>query len=154
MADIKDKKEENKDWLELCQYVHKEILQYDSDLKFPRHLALRLRGLHSGQFMANKNAKPMASYDYKVILYTFKISKSSIMQCFIANKTKFANENHKINTLMVIIESNINDVVVRLKNAKSAKTKAENIDMGNIFHEGAEYKAKTKEVNDTLKDLW
>jgi len=55
---------------------------------------------------------------------------------------------------MVIIENNINDMVIRLKNAETAKNKAENIEIDNVFHEGAEYKTKTKLLNSTLEDLW
>jgi len=154
MTDSIDKKQENKDWLELCKYVHHEILQYDSNLKFPRYLALRLRGLHSGQFMANKKQQPCANYDYKIILFTFKICRPNILQCFMTNKTKFVDEKHRINTMMVIIENNINDMVIRLKNAETAKVKAENVDMENIYHEGAEYQPKTKKPNGTLEDLW
>ncbi len=143
-----------KDWLELCDYVHNEILQYNSNLKFPKYLALRLRGLHNGQFLANKKSQPMANYDYKVILYTFKICKPKMLQYFMANKTKFNDEKHKINYIMVIIESNINDMVIRLKNAETAKIKAENVDFENIYHEGAKYQSKTKKPNNALEDLW
>ena len=30
-------------------------------VKFPRYLALRLKGLHKGTFMANKKQKPQAN---------------------------------------------------------------------------------------------
>jgi len=143
-----------KDWLELCEYVRLEILQYNPDLKFPRYLALRLRGLHEGNFMANKKLQPLGNYDYKIILYTFKICKPKILQYFFANKTKFNDERHKINTIMVIIESNINDMVIRLKNAETAKEKAINVEMENIYHEGADYQPKTKKENNNLEDLW
>jgi len=144
----------HKDWLELCDYVHTEILQYDSNLKFPRYLALRLRGLHNGEFLANKKLQPLANYDYKVILYTFKVCRPKILQYFMANKTKFNDERHKINFIMLIIEQNINDMVIKLKNAETAKLKAENVDFENIYHEGAEYQSKTKKPNNALEDLW
>lgn len=147
-----NKKQENQEWLDLCKYVHDEILQYGSDLKFPKYLVLRLRGLRNGQFLANKKHKPMASYDYKVILYTFKAYRLQILQHI--NKTEFVDEKHKINSIMVFIENNINDMVIRLQNAKKAKEKAELIEVDNIYHEGAGYITKTKEENNNLKDLW
>lgn len=33
----------NKEWIELCEYVKKEILKYDDNMKFPTYLALKLR---------------------------------------------------------------------------------------------------------------
>lgn len=148
------KPRKDQDWIDLYEYVKKEIMGYSDDLILPKYIVLRLRGLASGQFMANKKQTPLGSYDYKTILYTFKICKSSILTGFKANNTKFKDEQHRFNYVMVIIENNINDMVIRLKNAKIAKEKAENIEMENIYHEGAEYQTKTKEANDTLKDLW
>jgi len=143
-----------KEWCELYEYVKKDILEYEPDLKLPNYVLLRLKGLSKGQFIANKKMTPMASYDFKTILYTFKLCKQDILIGFRTNNTKFTGEQHKFNYAMVIIESNINDMVISLKNAETAKSKAENIETDNIFHEGAEYKTKTKIINNTLKDLW
>ncbi|HEY8889817.1 MAG TPA: hypothetical protein VIM70_06145 [Clostridium sp.] len=144
----------DQDWIDLYEYVKKEIMGYTEDLKLPKYMILRLKGLSNGQFLANKKAESLASYDMKTILFTFKAYRQNILGGFRANNTKFTNEQHKFNYALVIVESNINDMVIRLKNAKSAKTKAENINMDNIFHKGAEYKTKTKEASNTLDDLW
>lgn len=141
------------DWVDLYEYVKKEIMGY-TDEKLPKYIVLRLRGLSKGQFLANTKNQPMANYDYKTILYTFKICKQNILIGFRTNNTKFTDEKHKFNYAMVIIENNINDVVIRLKNANLAKEKAEKIELENIYHEGAEYTAKTKVENKTLEDLW
>jgi hypothetical protein len=145
----------NQDWIDLYEYVKKEIMEYTKDLILPKYIVLRLRGLAKGQFLANKKITPMGSYDYKTILYTFKICRQNILSGFRSNNTKFVDEKHKFNYAMVIIENNINDVVIRLKNAETAKIKAENVNMENIYHEGAEYLPKTKKIiNNTLEDLW
>lgn len=154
MTEKELKKQENEEWLTLCKYVHDEILQYDSSLKFPRYLALRLRGLSSGQFMANKKQKPMASYDYKTILYTFKACKPKILQHMMANQTKFADEKHKINSIMIFVENDINDMVIRLQNAQKAKEKTEMIEIENFYNEGANYISKSKKENSNLNNLW
>lgn len=39
------KKEEKSSWNELCDYVKREILEYDENMKFPKYLALKLQGL-------------------------------------------------------------------------------------------------------------
>lgn len=152
---MSDNKQKQEDWLILCEYVKKDIMGYTDDMKFPRFIALRLRGLASGQFMANKKQKPQAEYDYKTILYTFKACKLDIMNGFKSNQTKWKNENHRFNYCMVIIESNINDMVIRLRNAKKAKKQAEGLNLINQENEGATYKKRTKEVeNKKLEDLW
>ncbi len=147
-------KDVQKDWLELCAYVHKDIMGYSEDMKFTRFVALRLRGLASGQFVANKKQKPQATYDYKTILYTFKACKLDIISAFKSNQTKWTSEQHKFNYCMVIIENNINDMVIRLKNAQKAKEKTEDIKLDNITHDGANYQKKDKKINNDLQDLW
>jgi len=143
----------DQDWVDLYEYVKKEIMGY-TDEKLPNFMILRLKGLNKGNFLANKKHTPMASYDFKTILYTFKLCKQDILIGFRSNNTKFTGEQHKFNYAMVVIESNINDMVIRLKNAETAKAKAKNVDMENIYHEGAEYQPKTKKINGILDDLW
>lgn len=147
-------KNDDSSWNDLYEYIKKEIMEYSEDLKLPKFIILRLRGLNAGQFMANKKQTPIANYDYKTILYTFKICKASILTGFKTNNTKFTDERHKFNYAMVIIESNINDMVIRLNNAKVAKEKAEVLNIDNIYHEGAEYQTRLKDHNDKLKELW
>lgn len=154
MTEKETKNQENEEWLTLCEYVKNEIMGYSDDMKFPKFIALRLRGLSKGTFMANKNQKPQASYDYKTILYTFKACKLNIINGFKSNNTKFTNEQHRFNYLMVIIENNINDMVIRLKNAKKAKEKTENIPLDNQTNEGATYTSKNKKIIKELEELW
>lgn len=151
---MSNKPRKDQDWCDLYEYVKKEIMEYSDDLKLPSFIILRLRGLANGNFMANKKQNPLANYEYKTILYTFKICKQDILAGFKTNNTKFKNEQHKFNYAMVIIESNINDMVIRLNNAKEAKQKAESINLENIYHDGAEYTTKTKKANYSLEDLW
>lgn len=143
----------DQDWIDLYEYVKREIMGY-TDEKLSKFMLLRLKGLEKGQFLANKKQTPMASYTFKSILYTFKLCKQDILVGFRTNNTKFTDEKHRFNYAMVIIENNINDMVIRLNNAKIAKTKAENVDMENIYHEGADYQPKTKKQNNILEDLW
>lgn len=144
------KKENNQDWTELCDYVKKEILQYSDNIKIPRYLILRLRGLAKGQFLANKNIKANAEYEYKTILYTFKICKAKFLQCGI----QFKDEKHKINTLMMFVENEINDVVFRLNRVKDSEEKVSNLSLDNQYSIGSEYKKKEVKTNNNLEDLW
>lgn len=141
-----------KDWCDLYEFVKKEIMGYTPDMKLPQYMVLRLKGLAKGQFLANPNQKPMASYDFKIILYTFKICKTKILDWFRLNEVKFKDEQHKFNSSMIFIEKEINDVVIRLKQAKKIQEKTENINLEHFANETAKYKKKSKDTN--LTDLW
>lgn len=155
MDNTENKKAKQKDWIILCEYVKKEILQYDEDMKIPKFIILRLRGLEKGQFMANKKGRKQASYDYKTILITFKICKAMILQGFKSNQTKFADEKHRFNYAMVIIENEINDVVLRLKRAKESENKTIKIKLNNQNSNSAKYKSMgKKKSNKELEKLW
>ena len=155
MAETKTKRkkmseQEKQDWNELCEYFKKEILGYGDDMKFPKFLALRLKGLQTGNFIVNKNNKLQGSYTFQEILLTCKYSKLDIMIGFRSNS--FVDEKHKINYAMSIIESNLNTIKEKLKSRKQAEQKMESVEINMI--EGATYKKKTKEVrNKRLEGL-
>ena len=144
-------KEEKKDWNELCEYFKKEILGYGDDMKFPKFLALRLKGLQTGNFIVNKNNKLQGNYTFQEILLTCKYSKLDIMIGFRSNS--FVDEKHKINYAMSIIESNLNTIKERLKSRERQEERIASIEI-NTGEEIAEYKKKSKEVkNKRLKGL-
>jgi len=145
---------QNPEWVELYEYVREKIMGYDKTIKLPKYMVLRLQGLIKGQFLRNKKQQVNAEYDYKTILITFKFCRQSILQAFEKNKTAFADENHKFNYAMIIIDKEINNVVVRLRNGKKSEEKTIKLELENQIHEGAEYKAKVKKVNKELEELW
>jgi len=144
--------QEIKEWDELYQYVKRDIFEYNSE-KLPNYMVLRLKGLKEGKFIANTKLVPMANYEFSHILYTFKANKMKIKQ--IVKSQDFKNEQHKFNTIMMIIEKEINDMVNRLRQVDKSKQKIEDMPIENIVHEGAEYKNnKPKKVSNELKELW
>ena len=87
-AKVKRKKmseEEKRDWNELCVFVKKEILKYGDDTKFPRFLALRLKGLANGQYIVNNNQKLQGKYTFYEIKITFMYCKQDILYGFSKN---------------------------------------------------------------------
>lgn len=140
-------------WIELCEYIKKEILQYDDGMKFPKHMVLRLKGVHKGQHIINNNASAMAEYSFDIILMTFKIHKFDILSAM--SKHKFKDEQHRINYIMAIVENKINDTYLRMKKVEKAQENAEEIEINIVDeNEKAEYKPKTKNIkNSRLKDL-
>jgi hypothetical protein len=120
MAKMTDKDKQEFD--KLYQYV-KKILGYGDDMALPKFMVMRLKGLSEGKFYANHKTKSMAHYDYNTIYLTFIYCKDKIQK---ALQTKsFTSEQNKINYIMAIVENNINDVVIRLKNAKKSKMVAQ-----------------------------
>lgn len=146
--------EEKTQWDELYRYVKKEILQYDDNQSIPTNLVLRLKGLQNGKLMANNKTQNNADYSYEIILYTFKLNKQNILSA-ISGKT-FKDEMSKFIYITRIIENNINDVYLRITNAKKLKKKTEDMNISNVYHKGAEYQKKTSDnkLIDKYKDLW
>jgi len=160
MSDISKDNENKKnsdwdDWCELYEYFKKEILLYPPELKLPQFVILRLKGLAEGKFMSNKKVKPMANYDYKIITLTLKLSKSKINDYLARNKNNFTNETHKINGIFVIVESEINNVVMRINSAKKSEDKIENLELKHQISETAKYTKKDKKKsNKNTENLW
>lgn len=145
--------EEKEAFYELCDYIKSEILEYGEDKKFPKNLALRIKGLREGKFIANNKVKSQGDYPYQTILLAFKLYKYDIKLGLKRNVGKIEKESHKINYIMAIIENKINDVAGLLEKKKKSIEKAESLTLNT--EQGAEYKRKTKDrVNDRLKNLW
>ena len=153
-AKVKRKKmseEEKRDWNELCVFVKKEILKYGDDTKFPRFLALRLKGLANGQYIVNNNQKLQGKYTFYEIKITFMYCKQDILYGF--SKNVFEDENHKISYMMKIVESSLNTIRERLRSKQRQEERIAFIEV-NTGEEIAEYKKKSKEVkNKRLKGL-
>lgn len=144
----------NKEWIELCEYVKKEILQYDENMKFPTYLALKLQGLKKGQHIANNNIESVACYDDYTLLCAFKICKSKILTYMEKNGTKIKDEKHRINLIIKIVEPEINDVYIRLKQAQKREEKIVDTSFDNQFNNGAKYTKKTHNINERMKKLF
>ena len=153
MARKKMTEEEKQDWKSLYYYVKNDILDYDENQSIPSNMVLRLKGLLTNKFMENGNIKSTANYSYQTILNTFKFCSPEIHK---ALKTKsWTSEQHKFNYILKIVEGNINNVYMRMKNIEKAKEEAKNATVDTANHTGAEYQKKTKEVtNKLLNDLW
>lgn len=142
--------QEKADWEELYFYV-KNLLNYDENQSLSRNMVLRLKGLSSNKFMANNNIKDSANYSYKTILNTFKFCSPQIQKALRTNN--FKDEQHKVNYILKIVEPNINNVYMRMKNTEKAKEEAKNTTVEIYTHTGAEFKPKEKK-KDKFSDLW
>lgn len=143
---------EKKDWENLYFYV-KKMLGYDENQALSSTMVLRLKGLLTNKFIENGNIQDGANYSYEVILNTFKFCSPTINKALKTNS--WSNEMHRFNYILKIVESNINNVYLRMKNVQKTKEEAKNTTIDTANHVGADYQRKTKEVNNKLlNDLW
>lgn len=145
--------EENQEWYELYEYVKKNIFNLDSSQALSKEVRQRLLGLSRGKYMANNRTENNAKYPYKVILNTFKYCYNDIQR--VLRNNNFKNEQHKFNYIAKIIENNLNDVYMRMKNAEKSKNEIENTNTSEIVEYVNTFKKKeNKKVNDRLSKLW
>ena len=123
-------------------------------MKIPQTLALRLKGLAQGNFMANKYIKPNASYTYEQILITCKVCKPKIKDYFSKNSAKINGETHKINLIMKFLEQEINDVVLKIQQKEQIDTEILRMSFENHTEDKADYKTETTNVKDKFDELW
>lgn len=142
---------EKRDWDALYTYVKKNIMGYDDNQALSNTMVLRLKGLLTNKFMENNNIESTANYSYETILNTFKFCSLDIQKALRVNS--FKDEMHKFNYVLKIVEKNINNVYVRMKNVERAKEEAKNTLVNTPIHTGAEFKPKEKK-KDKFTDLW
>lgn len=151
MAKKKMTEKEKQDWESLYMYVKSNIMGYDENQALSSAMVLRLKGLLTNKFMENKNIESTANYSYETILNTFKFCSSDIQKALRTNR--FVDEQHKFNYILKIVEKNINNVYIRMKNAEKAKEEAKNTTVEMPAHIGAEFKPKEKKEN-KFTNLW
>lgn len=150
MAKKKMTEKEKQDWETLYFYV-KNLLGYDENQALSSTMVLRLKGLLTNKFIENKNIEDGANYSYETILNTFKFCSPDIYRALRTNS--FKNEQHKFLYITKIVENNINDVYMRMRNAEKAREEAENATVEAPTHIGAEFKPKEKK-KDKFSNLW
>lgn len=141
---------EKKDWDSLYKYVKVNIMNYDGEQALPKYVVTRLKGLCTGNFIVNKKTKRNANYSFETVLNTFKFCSPDIRRAI--NSVNFRDEQHRINYIFKIVESNLNNVYIKEKNIEKAKEEAKNINVDTYTHKGAKYKPKKKK--NKFADLW
>jgi len=145
--------EEIQAWDDLYCYVRDKVMGYDENQALSKQMVLRLKGLLTNKFIENNNIESTANYSYEVILNTFKYCYIDIEKALRTNR--FADEQHRFNTILKIVERNINTVYMKMKNVEKAKEEAINTATNVTYYGGAEYQRKTEETsNKLLEDLW
>lgn len=143
--------QEKQDWESLYMYVKKNIMGYDENQALSSSMVLRLKGLLTNKYMENNNIESTANYSYQTVLNTFKFCSLNIQNALRTNR--FKDESHKFNYILKIVENNINNVYIRMKNAEKAKEEAKNTMIEAPVHTGAEFKPREKK-KDKFENLW
>lgn len=152
----------------LFDYVKYEIMNYSDEKKLSPSMINKLISLRNGEFVKRGDVLKEESYDYDVILTTFKAKKIDIVRSTFG-KT-FTDDNHKFNYIMVIIKNSINDVAKRIENVKQQKFKEAELmeilktsdrdttkDKEDVYEEYKKIqgdKPKLNKVADLFKDLF
>lgn len=144
-------KQDKEDWDNLYQYVRHNVLNYDDNQALSTNMVLRLKGLLTNKFMENSNKEDTANYSYVVVLNTFKAYNSEIQRGFANNN--FRDEWHRFNYALKIVESNLNDVYIRMKNVEKAK-EVEKTDVSHTVEYVNTFKKNEKKTNNRLDELW
>lgn len=150
-------KQKDLEFRELCAYIETEILNYETNQKLQKKACLRLRGLATGQTIANNKHQQYGEYPYEVILLAFKANKHQILNA-IRNKD-FESEEKKIAYISAIVRDKLNDVYTRFLNAKKSQDKVEMVNTDALEYQGAEYKGKTEttttqKIDKKFEELW
>ena len=106
------------------------------------------------KFIENYNIPDTANYPYQVVLNTFKFCTPDIQKCLASNS--FRDEMHKFNYVIKIVESNLNTVYIRMKNAKKAEEEVKNHDMSDAANYVNTFKVRDNDSKKSNKydDLW
>ena len=113
-------------WDRLYKYIHTNVLGYSDNIKLPRNLITRLQDLRNGTITKKLEGRVIlskAGYGYDVILNTFLTHGDNIR--YALNHKTFNNEQQKINYIMAIIDNNINDVYLEMKELEKQKMLSE-----------------------------
>jgi len=150
MAKKKMSEKDKQDWETLYFYV-KNLLGYDENQALSSTMVLRLKGLLTNKFIENNAIESTANYSYEVILNTFKFCSVDIQKAL--RTCNFKNEQHKFLYITKIVENNINNVYIKMKNLERAKEEAKNTIIETFENEAVEFKPKEKKV-DKFSNLW
>lgn len=143
----------NTEFFELCAYVEKEIFKYDSNQKLKKPSCLQLRGLANGKDFGHREINGESDYPIKCILIAFQMNKNKILNS-IQGKT-FKSEITKMKYVCAIVENDIPDIYMRLRDIGKTEENIETMDTSILSHNGGTYQKKTEEFkNKRLNELW
>lgn len=136
-------------------YIRFDLLGYTKEMKMPRPFTSRLYGIACGQVYYTppkklKDEDMPIIYSFKIILATLIEYRPKIEYCL--KTMRFVDESHKVNTILKIVENNINTIYIREINRQKEKLKIDAIDEKYIAREVQPYNKESK-LKDKFKEL-
>jgi hypothetical protein len=104
---------------ETYEYL-KELLNYTNEQKLPKSIIIRIQDLRNGVIIEKgigRVVKSKEGYPYDIILDTL-LSNADVIRWAIEQKN-FTSENNKINYIMAIVDSHINDSYIASQNKQT-----------------------------------
>lgn len=145
----------NAEFLKMCEWIEVEIFHYNIEKKERLHrmACLRLQGLRKGKAVGNNKSEDYGDYSVECVFNTFKAHKTEILNA-IKGKT-FADESRKMAYICRIVENHLNDMAMRMNNAKVTQEKQDYVDVQTQNDVATEYKKQTEEIkNSAFEDIW
>lgn len=145
----------DEEFMKMCEWIEVEIFHYNiaNKERLHRMACLRLQGLRKGKPIGNNKTEDFGDYSVECVFNTFKAYKEEILKAI--KGKNFADESRKMAYICRIVENHLNDMAIRMKNAKASQEKQEYIDTQTQSSDTAEYQKQTAEVkNNTFEGIW
>lgn len=141
------KRAENQDWINLYEYVRREVWKLPHDRPLPPHFINRIKSLRFGRYLM-RGRKVTQSYTYKQMYYTFLVCNKNIQDAF--KRMDFSDDTHKVDYMMAIIVNNINGVCDRIDNKERCDDELQVKQVESLAQPKSEFVNKTKTKFDEL----
>ena len=138
-------------------YIKFNLLGYTKDMKVPNNVIFRLYGLACGMDYyrppggkATQNDLMPIIYSFKLIYSIFTIYNKSFDR--VAKYDKYKDENHKINTIFLVLANNLNRLIKEQDMDKREQEKLRPDDTERLNKKIPEYESKSN-IKDKFKEL-
>lgn len=141
---------------EMCAWIERELFGYDENQKLQTMACLKLQGLRKGKVIGNNHTEDYGNYSVECVFNTFKFYKNTILNA-LKGKT-FSSETAKMGYICAIIRDKINNMYVRMKNAKNNQERRERAALNKVDYRtehNVQYQRQTEDINnDKFEDMW
>lgn len=141
---------------DMCAWIEKELFGYDENQKLQTMACLKLQGLRKGKVIGNNKTEDYGDYSVECVFNTFKFYKNTILDCL--KGKNFSSETAKMGYICAIVRDKINNMYVRMKNAKNNQERRERAVLNKVDYRtehNVQYQRQTEDINsDKFEDMW
>lgn len=138
----------------LSDYIRSNIFHYRNNEPTPPYFWNRINALKCGEFALKESMEnKKIYYSYSDILIVFIMCETEINN--MCDRMTFKDENHKINTILKVIYSNMIPIMRMLDEQKEKDKKEEKIEDVNKFVTSKDtYIAEKENIDDSLEEFF